>query len=88
MEPQGSPGFSKSHFTFICIVQAKELRYLPEIRLASLPKENKASVMTSESYRSFFKFLFIDFRESERKGERDRERNIDFVVPLIYAFIS
>ena len=36
---------------------------------------------------SYFLILFIDFLESERKGEGEREKH-RFVVPLIYPFIG
>lgn len=48
--------FSKSYFTFICIIQEKELKHLRRryftIGLLLCAKENKASVMTSQSFKS------------------------------------
>ena len=47
--------FSKPHFTFICIIQQKELKHLRRyftIGLFLCTKENKASAMTSQSFNS------------------------------------
>ena len=47
--------FFKSYFTFICIFQEKELKHLRRcftMGLLLCIKENKASVMTSQSFKS------------------------------------